>query len=302
MVPATPTIAGVAGAALLGAAALVASGSSADAGRPRRRPPTFRQLTFRRGWVDQARFAPDGRTVIYGAGWDGKPVELFQTRTDSPESRPLGLVHAKVLSIRPRARWPSCSTRRADRATSSWARSRWCPHGGTPRELLEEVIAADWTPDGRDLCVSRLRPNAEVTIELPPGTILRAQRAIFRADMLRSVPRRSPRRLPRLPRREGDDRRSREQDEQGRLGRRNHVLGPGLGADGPGGVVHGRREHGRPRRLRGGPRRSAAARLPLGRRPRPRRHRARRPRACSTGPSTDGQRWRSCRAIAPSRT
>jgi hypothetical protein len=49
--------------------------------------------------MDNARFAPDGRTIVYGAGWDGKPVELFQTRTDSPESRPLGLAHAKVLSI-----------------------------------------------------------------------------------------------------------------------------------------------------------------------------------------------------------
>jgi hypothetical protein len=44
--------------------------------------------------------------------------------------------------------------------------------GGTPRELLENAMAADWTPDGRDLCVSRVQPNGEITIEQPPGTVL----------------------------------------------------------------------------------------------------------------------------------
>ena len=44
--------------------------------------------------------------------------------------------------------------------------------GGTPRELLENVGAADWTPDGRDLCVARLSPKGDVAIELPPGKVL----------------------------------------------------------------------------------------------------------------------------------
>ena len=34
-------------------------------------PPTFRQLTFRRGPIRSARFAPDGQTVVYSAAWDG---------------------------------------------------------------------------------------------------------------------------------------------------------------------------------------------------------------------------------------
>ena len=36
--------------------------------------PTFRQLTFQRGSVQSAAFAPDGRTVIYSAMWNGKPT------------------------------------------------------------------------------------------------------------------------------------------------------------------------------------------------------------------------------------
>ena len=37
--------------------------------------PSYRQLTFRRGTVLSARFAPDGRSVVYSARWDGSLLE-----------------------------------------------------------------------------------------------------------------------------------------------------------------------------------------------------------------------------------
>jgi serine/threonine protein kinase len=36
--------------------------------------PVYQQLTFRRGNVYSARFAPDGQTIIYSAAWDGNPL------------------------------------------------------------------------------------------------------------------------------------------------------------------------------------------------------------------------------------
>jgi hypothetical protein len=164
-------------AGMLGAAAIAGVAFMAGRRAAEKPAPTFKPLTFRRGWVDYARFAPDGRTVIYGAGWDGRPPELFQTRTDSPESRPLGLVHAKVLSISPQGQMailldPSRRPGFFQRGTLAVVPLA----GGTPRELLENVMSAAWTPDGRDLCVSRIHPNGEVTIELPPGTVLHRTR------------------------------------------------------------------------------------------------------------------------------
>lgn len=38
--------------------------------------PAYHPLTFRRGIVQSARFAPDGKTVIYSAGWEGRPLDL----------------------------------------------------------------------------------------------------------------------------------------------------------------------------------------------------------------------------------
>jgi serine/threonine protein kinase len=42
-------------------------------------PPSYRQLTFQRGQIYSARFAPDEQTVIYSAAWEGRPLlsDLF---------------------------------------------------------------------------------------------------------------------------------------------------------------------------------------------------------------------------------
>ena len=64
-----------------------------------RPPPSFHQLTFRRGEITSARFAPDGQTILYAAAWDGKPIEIFLNRRERPESRSFGLAGADVLSI-----------------------------------------------------------------------------------------------------------------------------------------------------------------------------------------------------------
>src|SRR5206468_11080900 len=60
-------------------------------------PPVFRQLTFRRGSIGGARFAPDGRTVVYSASWDGGDSRLYLTRPESPGATPLALPTAVLF-------------------------------------------------------------------------------------------------------------------------------------------------------------------------------------------------------------
>ena len=45
--------------------------------KPAQEAATFRQITFRRGFVDMARFAPDGQTVLYAAHWTGEAAVGF---------------------------------------------------------------------------------------------------------------------------------------------------------------------------------------------------------------------------------
>ena len=135
-------------------------------------PPSFKQLTFRRGWINLSRFTPDGRTVVYTAAWDGEPPEIFTTRTDTRESRPLGLRHAALLSVSSTGQLAILLDPSQGRGLFSHGTLATVAFGGgAPREVLENVIEADWTPDGRELCVLRAGDGGQ-RIELPAGSPL----------------------------------------------------------------------------------------------------------------------------------
>ena len=51
-------------------------------------PPTFTRLSFHRGSVVQARFAPDGKTVVYSAMLNLGPLDTYIIREDYPEAAP----------------------------------------------------------------------------------------------------------------------------------------------------------------------------------------------------------------------
>ncbi len=129
-------------------------------------------LTFRRGSVLTARFAPDGGTVVYGAAWDGAPPDVYSARIDSRESRALGLTGADVLGISSRGEL-ALSLRR--RFTIGWESAgtlaRMPLDGAAPREVMEGVQDADWSPDGAALAVVR-DTGAKRRLEYPVGTVL----------------------------------------------------------------------------------------------------------------------------------
>ncbi len=132
--------------------------------------PSFRQLTFRRGTIYAARFAPDGQTVVYSSAWDGGPMEIFVGRPESPESRPFGLVGAEVLAI---SRTGDMAVSLNRRSVSGFRRQGTLAQisvagGAAPREILERVEWADWAPDGKALAVS-LRGAGKSRIEYPVG-------------------------------------------------------------------------------------------------------------------------------------
>ena len=128
--------------------------------------PSFRQLTFRRGYIAAARFAPDGQTVVSNASWDGKPAELLSTRLDTAESSTLPLSGAELLSV----------SRTGDLAVL--VKERILAHvplgGGGTREILDHVVDADWAPDGT-LAAVRI-DQARTWLEYPVGTSLYEQK------------------------------------------------------------------------------------------------------------------------------
>jgi len=134
-------------------------------------PPTFQRLTFRRGTVRSARFSPDGKTIIYGAAWDGDPLRIFLTRPEMPESTRLPMPDADILSISSAGELAVSLGRKFNLFASSGTLARAPLVGGSSREILEGVSTADWSPDGKELVIVR-RINGHDRLEYPLGKVL----------------------------------------------------------------------------------------------------------------------------------
>ncbi len=133
--------------------------------------PTFHRLTYRRGTIRSARFAPDGQTIVYGAAWEGQPIRLFLTRVQGSESTPIALPDADILSISSSGEMALSLSRTFDLMLSQGTLARAQLLGGTPREVLENVREAEWTPDGSALAVVR-RVGALERLEYPVDHVL----------------------------------------------------------------------------------------------------------------------------------
>ncbi len=68
--------------------------------KPASAAPTLTRLTFRRGGLSNARFGPDGKTIVFGARWAGEMVEtkLYRMQIGSPESSPFDF-QGDILAI-----------------------------------------------------------------------------------------------------------------------------------------------------------------------------------------------------------
>jgi serine/threonine protein kinase/Tol biopolymer transport system component len=134
--------------------------------------PVYRPLTFRRGIVNSARFAPDGKTVIYSAAWEGGTLDLFTTRPESPQSQEIEPRGAQVLAISASGEMAlSLGSRPRDAFLYSGTLARVPLVGGAPREILNDVEYADWSPDGSNLLVIH-EVDGRKRLEYPPGKVI----------------------------------------------------------------------------------------------------------------------------------
>ena len=159
---------------LAGLALLVAAG--ALAGRKwlgtRPAPPEFRRLTFRRGSIRAARFAPDGQTIVYSAAWDGKPFELFTRQHVTSDSRPLG-VAGQLLSISPAGEIALLLEPKVRNFLQVGTLAIVPATGGAPREVMDGVQFAEWSADGKAMALVRFSAASGLSwIEYPAGKVV----------------------------------------------------------------------------------------------------------------------------------
>jgi Tol biopolymer transport system component len=167
---------------LLGAAAVVAVLSAAIAAsylagrRAERRSapagPSFSQLTFRQQPIFKARFAPDGKTIVFSAATKGNTPEIFSLRPDYPGATARGLPGVHLLAISSKGELAVLTRARyIAHNLFDGTLARMPLEGAAPREILEGVREADWTPDGADLAIIR-DVNGKDRLEFPAGKVL----------------------------------------------------------------------------------------------------------------------------------
>jgi DNA-binding winged helix-turn-helix (wHTH) protein/WD40 repeat protein len=134
-------------------------------------PPSFTRLTYDRGIIYSARFAPDGQ-VVYDASWDNKPIRIFTTHAGILQPMPLDLASAHLLGI--------SATGELALALNGYAEAypvflrgtlaRAPMAGGAPRQLLEDVRWADFDSKGELAVVHH--SNGRSRLEYPVGKVL----------------------------------------------------------------------------------------------------------------------------------
>ena len=140
---------------------------------------SFHQLTYRRGMPEGGRFTPDGRNVIYTATWEGSDEELYSVPADGVGGSPVGIKNARLLAISSRGEYAvALSPVELARFMHPGNLARYTGNGA-PKPEIENIEAADYSPDGSALAIVRyVSANVMCQLEYPIGKVLYRERLV----------------------------------------------------------------------------------------------------------------------------
>ncbi|HEX8170598.1 MAG TPA: protein kinase [Thermoanaerobaculia bacterium] len=133
--------------------------------------PSFRRLTFRPALIQSARFTADGETIVYSASRKGQPLRVHVLRTDRPESQAVAIPNAELAAVSGSGELAVILNAPLYDWSGGGTLAQVPVLGGTPREIVNGVMRADWSPDGR-LAVWRRAEKGVQQLEFPLGHVL----------------------------------------------------------------------------------------------------------------------------------
>lgn len=137
--------------------------------------PQFQRLTFDLPELGDARFTPDGASVVYSAGWYPHKSDIYAQRLGAPGPQKLAIAGSMLLAVSPQAELAvlshgSDSKPPLEQLGMSGTLARVPLNGGAPRELLPDAEAAAWSPAGELAVVRRIGDKSR--LEFPVGKVL----------------------------------------------------------------------------------------------------------------------------------
>jgi eukaryotic-like serine/threonine-protein kinase len=148
----------------------------------------FHQLTYRNGLVSDARFTPDGQSVLYTAQWEGGKPEIYTVPAGTYGGHSLDIPNARLLAVSKQGEIAIALNPLFQfnmLAPGTLARTS-VGASGAPKPEIENIQAADYTPDGSALAIVRFLPDKTICqVEYPIGKVLYTAVAI---DDLRFSP------------------------------------------------------------------------------------------------------------------
>jgi eukaryotic-like serine/threonine-protein kinase len=158
--------------AAIGLAAVALFGFRYAAARSASAMPVFEQKSYRQKAIFRAAFAPDRQTIIYSAATQDNVPELVTLMAEWPTSRPVGVPASHLLSISSRGELALLTHARVVTENILRGTLARMPLGSTtPREVLENVREAAWSPDGATLAIVRFADGKD-RLEFPAGRTL----------------------------------------------------------------------------------------------------------------------------------
>jgi len=143
---------------------------------------SYLPLSFQPEAIFNARFGPDGATVVSSSAAEGNDPGMFIQRPDAPTPQSMGLPGVRLLSVSSRGELAVLTgAHYLAQFLFAGTLAEVPLEGGAPRDILENVQDADWSPDGSGLAIIR-EVNGENQLEYPIGKVLH-QTAGYMSDI-----------------------------------------------------------------------------------------------------------------------
>lgn len=136
-------------------------------------PPVvrFETKTFDPQYITNARFMPDGQTIVFSAARTGNIPDLYISRANTAAPQPLGQPRTHLLSVSSAGEFAVLTDVTFNNHRLFSGTLARMAMDGAPRSWMDHVREADWAPNGTDLAIVRDLDGVD-RLEFPAGRVL----------------------------------------------------------------------------------------------------------------------------------